>query len=537
MGNVGERVIDGQTYHLTEDLLGHTHAWETPATPPRDIALVGCGTWGKNLLRNLGERVAFVCDSDPEAREWAYTATGGRVYVTGHLEAVLENPGIKAVVIAAPPARHYILADHALRAGKHVFVEKPMAMTVEEGRQLLALAEHRQGLVLMVGHLMRYHPGFRALQELVESGKLGDLRYLYAVRGKLGGVRQEPDVLWSFAPHDISMILALVGKEPFKVQAMGGAYLRPGVPDVTAVDLDFGDVQANLFVNWLHPVKEQRLVVVGDKGIAVFRDGAGADTLVVHPYEVDGREPVPGEPYQIPVERAEPLAREVAEFLDCVDDYRQPLTDGAEGLRVLQVLEDAQRSMREGQSIFANARPNPAWYEELIQELQCPVQPEIGEDCCKTMYTVHPLAEVETDDIGEGTTIWRWTHVMPGAKIGKGCMIGQGCFIGEGVVIGDGCRIQNGAQLFQGVTLENRVFVGPGVVFTNDRKPRVSLDWRAEPTLVRYQASIGANATIRCGVVIGKGAMIGAGAVVTKDVPAWETWVGNPAHPIRRTWR
>jgi len=493
-------------------------------TKPADVALVGCGTWGRNLLRNLGERVGIVVDPDDSAREWAYTSRGCDLYVTGHFEAALENPGIRAVVIAVPPPQHYELAIRCLRRGKHVFVEKPMAMTVDEGRRLVRLAQERER-VLMVGHLMRYHPGFVKLESMIKAGDLGALRYIYAVRGKLGGVRWEPDVLWSFAPHDVSMILALVGQMPFKVQAMGGAYLSPGVPDVTAVDLDFGDVQANLFVNWLHPVKEQRLVAVCEKGIAVFRDGAGADTLIVYPYEVDGREPVPGEPRQVEVAKQEPLAREVTHFLDCIDGIcTGPLTDGAEGLRVLQVLEDAQRSMQEGQPIFANARPNPAWYENLIKELRQVKQ--------EPAYMAHELAEVETEDIGEGTVIWRWSHVMEGAKIGRDCMIGQGCFVGKNVVIGDGCRIQNGAYIFEGVTLEDRVFVGPGVVFTNDRHPRAGVPCEWEETVVRRGASIGANATIRCGVTIGEGATIGAGAVVTKDVPAGETWAGNPAREL-----
>jgi len=515
-------VVEGMLYPAA-------YAWEQTSTgdvqKPRDVALVGCGTWGKNLLRCLGERVAIVCDPDPEAREWAYTSRPGDLWVTEHLEAVLENPEVKAVVIAAPPVDHFPIAFRCLGRGKHVFVEKPLSLTVAQGKILVEEAE-RRGLVLMVGHLMRYHPGFQKLQELIKSGQLGKLRYLYAVRGKLGGVRREPDVLWSFAPHDISMILALVGLMPFRVQAMGGAYLHPGVPDVTAVDLDFGHVQANLFVNWLHPVKEQRLVVVGDEGIAVFRDGAGDDTLIVYPYEVDGREPVPGEPYQVQVARTEPLANEVRHFLDCIDDYGQPLTDGAEGLRVLQVLEDAQLSMKEGLPTFGCTAHEDDWLDRLTRALECECEPEPS-------YTVHPLAEVETDDIGEGTVIWRWTHIMPGAKIGRDCMIGQGCFVGRNVVIGDYCRIQNGAQLFEGVTLGKYVFIGPGVVFTNDRYPMVSEEYRLEKTLVQSGANIGANATIRCGVTIGGAAMIGAGAVVTKDVPDTQTWAGNPARLLR----
>jgi len=232
----------------------------------------------------------------------------------------------------------------------------------------------------------------------------------------------------------------------------------------------------------------------------------------------------------VQVARTEPLANEVRHFLDCIDDYGQPLTDGAEGLRVLQVLEDAQLSMKEGLPTFGCEKQEyPDWVELIADALENADE--------ELPYTVHPLAEVETEDIGEGTVIWRWTHIMPRARIGEGCMIGQGCFIGANVVIGDGCRIQNGAQLFEGVTLGDRVFIGPGVVFTNDRHPKLlnsSLDYGwLEKTLVRNGATIGANATIRCGVTIGEGATIGAGAVVTKDVPNLETWVGNPARLLR----
>lgn len=513
-----------------------------------DVALIGCGTWGKNLLRNLGERVGMVCDPNEETRDWVFSRWAGGYAVGWGMADALRIPSIKAVVIASPPDKHYTHASLALSAGRHVFVEKPMAMTVEQGEQLAQLAKDK-GLVLMVGHLMRYHPGFLRLQRLIEDGELGRLRYLYAVRGKLGGLRREPNVLWSFAPHDISMILALVGRMPAMVQALGGAYLHDGVPDVTATSLDFEGVQANLFVNWLHPYKEQRLVVVGEKGIAVFRDGAGADTLMVYPYEVDNGEPVGDEPKRIGVIKQEPLAREMGHFLTCIDYGDEPVTNAAEGLRVLRVLAAAQEAMEHGGAVFPNMnlgrQSDGPEDTEAMDHTWLPVDWETVGECpppriefhlrrCEPKQDgpgvrIHPLAEVETDDIGDGTTIWRWTHVMPGAKIGRNCMIGQGCFIGRDVVIGDGCRIQNGAQIFEGVTLEDRVFIGPGVVFTNDSYPRAGIRTIPEGTLVKSRASIGANATILSGVVIGEGAMVGAGAVVTKHVEDVSTVVGNPA--------
>ena len=235
------------------------------------VAVIGCGAWGRNLVRahaSLGSLVAVV-DADP-----GMAAAQAELYgvAARTVEEVLADPEIDAVVIAAPAIAHAELARRVVAAGKHVFVEKPLALTVPDAEAVVAEAE-AAGVVLMVGHLLQYHPAFLALRDLVAEGRLGELRYLYSNRLNLGRIRQEENSLWSFAPHDLSMLLALVGEEPDEVTATGGYFLHPDIADVTTTHLSFpSGPQAHVFVSWLHPFKEQRLVVVGSDAMAVFDD-------------------------------------------------------------------------------------------------------------------------------------------------------------------------------------------------------------------------------------------------------------------------
>ena len=304
------------------------------------VAVIGCGAWGRNLVRahaSLGSLVAVV-DADPgmaAAQAELYGVTARTV------EEVVADPEIDAVVIAAPAIAHAELARRVVAAGKHVFVEKPLALTVPDAEAVVAEAE-AAGVVLMVGHLLQYHPAFLALRDLVAEGRLGELRYLYSNRLNLGRIRQEENSLWSFAPHDLSMLLALVGEEPDEVTATGGYFLHPDIADVTTTHLSFpSGPQAHVFVSWLHPFKEQRLVVVGSDAMAVFDDTQDwAEKLVVFDHGVDWVDGVPtadrAEPTPIALPAAEPLKLECQHFLDCVATGTAPRTDGHEGLRVLR---------------------------------------------------------------------------------------------------------------------------------------------------------------------------------------------------------
>lgn len=477
------------------------------------IAVIGCGYWGKNLVRNFAEldALAAVCDARHDhARQMADQYQVQAL----SLGQVLENPQILGVVIAAPAVQHADLVTMALKAGKHVFVEKPIALKVEDAQNVCRLAEENQRF-LMVGHVLQYHPAFLELKKLVKKGKLGKLQYIYSNRLNLGKFRTEENILWSFAPHDISMILSLLGDLPSSVYATGVCHLHPHIADVTTTHLSFkNNVQAHIFVSWLHPYKEQKLVTVGSHGMAVFDDGLPwTEKLRLYPHGVnwvDGQ-PIPSkaEPVSIPLEVAEPLKIECQAFLECISSQEKPRTDGWEGLRVLQVLDAAERSMSQGTTVPLLAE-SPSFYK-------------------------HETAYVDEEcDIGEGTKIWHFSHILKGTKIGKGCIIGQNVMIGPDVIIGNRCKIQNNVSLYKGITLEEGVFCGPSCVFTNVHNPRAEIERKEEfrPTVVEKGVTIGANATIVCGIRLGAYSFIGAGAVVTKEVKPHAVMAGNPARQL-----
>ena len=239
----------------------------------RQIAVVGCGQWGKNLVRNLADLgvLRVMCDIDPNQLAPLRERLSG-VKLTTSFSEILKDDDVAGIVIATPAGSHYALAKEALLAGKDVLVEKPLALKVAEGRDLVELAEKKLR-ILMVGHLLRYHPAVSKLKELIDEGKLGKLCYIYSNRLNLGRFRTEENILWSFAPHDISAMLYLLGERPTQVFAQGGSYLSQGIPDVTVTMFEFqSGVRGHIFVSWLHPYKEQKFVVVGDRQMAVFDD-------------------------------------------------------------------------------------------------------------------------------------------------------------------------------------------------------------------------------------------------------------------------
>lgn len=483
------------------------------STPFPKIAVAGCGYWGKNLVRNFAALggLAAVCDSNPAlAAEFAAKhGVPARTWTE-----ILADPTIPGVAIAAPAELHYRLAREAMEAGKDVFVEKPVALAVADAEALCELAQSR-GRVLMVGHLLQYHPAFLALKQLIADGGLGRLRYVYSTRLNLGKIRREENILWSFAPHDISMILGLVGEEPSEISATGANYLHERIADVTTTHFAFpGGVRGHVFVSWLHPFKEQKLVIVGDEGMAVFDDGqpwSGKVQVWRHRIEwKDGvPQPVKAEPEALAVAEDEPLKLECAHFLENVAARGTPRTDGREGLRVLKVLARAQAAIE--------GRPDP---------VEKPAPAEVF---------VHDTAVVDDGvEIGAGTKIWHFSHVLGRVRMGKNCVVGQNVTIGPDVTVGDRVKIQNNVSVYKAVVLEDDVFCGPSCVFTNVLTPRAFVERKNEfaPTVVRQGATIGANSTIVCGNTIGRYAMVGAGAVVTKDVPDFALVVGNPARPM-----
>ncbi|MFQ5992936.1 MAG: Gfo/Idh/MocA family oxidoreductase [Nitrospiraceae bacterium] len=482
----------------------------------KHIAVVGCGQWGMNLVRNFAELGVFrlACDVD-STKIAALRERLQDVKLTTSFADVVKDRDVGGVVIATPASSHYALAKEALLAGKDVFVEKPLAMKVSEGRDLVELAD-KKGRILMVGHLLRYHPAVVKLKALIDEGKLGKLYYVYSNRLNLGRFRTEENILWSFAPHDISAILYLLGERPTQVCAQGGSYLNHGIPDVTVTTLEFqSGVKGHIFVSWLHPYKEQKFVIGGDRRMVVFDDVEPERKLVLLNQSVEwvDRLPVPRmeEAEVVSFSREEPLRAECRHFVECIATRRRPDTDGEEGVRVLEILEACQQSLDRKAAVVALPKRSPK------------------------PYFAHDTAVIdEPCEIGEGTQVWHFSHIMKDAKIGRGCSIGQNVFIASHVVVGDNVKIQNNVSLYTGLIVEDDVFCGPSMVFTNVINPRshVSRKDEYQQTFIRKGVSLGANCTIVCGYTIGRYAFIGAGAVVTKDVPDYALVVGNPGRIV-----
>lgn len=489
-----------------------------------DLALVGAGYWGKNLARNFNDLGALhtICDSNPEILE---TYQGGYESVSkvSDYDWVLSQSGIHKVAIAAPATLHYRLAMAALSAGKDVYVEKPICLDLDQAVRLRDFARE-QGRILMVGHLLHYHPCIAALKQLIREGRLGKLHYITSNRLNLGKFRREENALWSFAPHDISVILALAGNTlPSEIACHGGNCLSEHVADTTLTALKFkGGLKAHVYVSWLNPFKEQKLTVVGSDGMAVFDDTKPwpEKLMLFERYLTweQGHIPTPNRKgaRAIEVEIKEPLREECAHFIDCCQHRHQPVTDAEEGLRVLKVLHSAQQSMdADGGKVT--------------------LQQSASTGINREDWTVHASAIVDDGaQIGKATRVWHFAHVCGKAVIGAECSLGQNVFVGNKVRIGNRVKIQNNVSVYDNVTIEDDVFCGPSMVFTNVYNPRSAVSRKSEyrDTLVKKGATLGANCTIVCGVTIGENAFVGAGAVVNKDVPDFALVVGVPARQI-----
>lgn len=489
----------------------------------KKVAVIGSGYWGKNLVRNYHGIGALraICDTNETTLD-RFRDQYPDVPVHLAYSEVLGNPDIDGVVLATPAETHFALAREALFAGKHVYVEKPLVLKEDEGNTLIHLSAERKR-VLMVGHLLQYHPVFLKLRQLIAGGELGRINYIYSNRLNLGKIRREENILWSFAPHDISMILALAGEMPETVFATGGNYLHRKIADVTTTHLGFpSGMRAHIFVSWLHPYKEQRLVVVGDRKMAVFDDTRPwAEKLQLYPHQINWEEGIPvpwkADAEYPEVDEAEPLKMECIHFLECMATGSQPKTDGREGLRVLRILNASQRSLdRDGERIDLAGKT-------------------VSDGRALDGASVHPTAVVDEGvELGDGTKIWHFSHVISGSRIGSHCSVGQNVMIGPDVAVGNRCKIQNNVSVYKGVTLEDGVFCGPSMVFTNVYNPRAEIPRmdQVRPTRVCRGATIGANATVVCGITIGKYAFIGAGATVIRNVPDYALMVGNPGRQV-----
>ncbi|MCB0330460.1 MAG: Gfo/Idh/MocA family oxidoreductase, partial [Bdellovibrionales bacterium] len=489
---------------------------------PFSLAVVGVGDWGKNHVRAahelFGPGLRYAVDSDESRREVVSSISPDIPFSTD-IRDVLSDDTIEAMVIASPAVYHYELAKLALQAGKHILVEKPLALHADKATELTNLAE-KGSRTLMVGHILLFHPAVEKIREILKSGQLGRLEYLYSNRLNLGKVRKEENILWSFAPHDIAIFDYLIGSSPISVHASGAAYLQPAIHDVTVTSLSYpNNIHGHIHVSWLHPFKEHRMVFIGDKAMLVFEDNPDGPSLLLYNKGIDFVRGVPtkwqDETTPVEFDKAEPLKQELLHFRDCIRKGTPPLADGRHATRVLQVLEKAQASLLVHQT-------GREWGS---------VSPYTG-----GAY-VHETATIDQgSEIGDGTKVWHYSHVCPGARIGRNCSLGQNVFVANNVRIGDHCKIQNNVSIYEGVELEDYVFCGPSMVFTNITVPRCEFPQRGSQyyvkTKVEQGVSIGANATIVCGVTLKRHSFVGAGAVVTEDVPEFALVVGNPAKVV-----
>jgi predicted dehydrogenase len=332
--------------------------------------VVGLGYWGPNLARNLnalpGCELAWCCDDRPAARE-RLEPLFPRARFTADFRQLLDDPALDAVVVATPVPSHPALATRALEAGKHCLVEKPLALTAADAEGVLA-AQRSSGRVLMVGHLLEYHPGVEQLKQIVDSGELGQVHYIYSNRLNLGKLRTDENALWSLGAHDISVLLHLSGEEPHELAAHGECYVQPGIEDVVFCFMRFpSGICAHMHLSWLDPHKERRFTVVGSQRMATFDDMDQERKLTVYDKGFDGTSGQVGEYvarsgsiYSPPVPAVEPLRLECEHFIECIRSGNTPRSDGESGLRVVRVLEglqsDLDRSRREATAAATPSR-------------------------------------------------------------------------------------------------------------------------------------------------------------------------------------
>lgn len=327
----------------------------------KNMAIAGIGAWGKNLLRNFynlsGGKLVLACDMDEARLKGARKQYPG-LETTTNYDDILKRDDIEAVILATPPSNHFEAAMAAINAGKDVFVEKPLVLSVEEGEKLVKAADDAKR-ILMVGHIMVYHPATLYIKDMIDNDKLGNVYYLYASRVNLGKVRDIENALWSFAPHDISIILFLLGKDPVSVSATGASYLQPGIEDVVFTTIHFGDnTMAHIHVSWLDPHKDRKMVVVGSKQMVVFDDAQATEKVKIYDKGVDTKQDFEtygeyltirtGDIHIPQIKTTEPLAEECRHFLECIETRQKPRSDGHEGLKVLRVLDAAQKSLEAG---------------------------------------------------------------------------------------------------------------------------------------------------------------------------------------------
>jgi UDP-2-acetamido-3-amino-2,3-dideoxy-glucuronate N-acetyltransferase len=499
-------------------------------------AVFGGGYWGNKIIRILKEDVAVIYDTHQATLDGLDEEFSDIPKVTS-VDKVWKFSTVKRVVVVTPPHTHYDLIKDALTRGLDVYVEKPLVKSSAEAEELYALSQSL-GRVLMVGHVTNYHPTVQVLLDRIRTQRYGSLRKIETQRLGAGFLRTDIDVMWDLGIHDVSVSLRLLKQGGFELDESS---VRAMHSKAVGLHSDTVFAQAN-FTNktigkeamleihtaWHNTGKERILRLVFENALISW----DATKVIDDKTQLKVCEFVNGPPpaYSILLQEVEtefpspsstlmPLDTELLHFLDCCKNRSTPLTDGAEGIRVLKFLElvsacDSKRS-------------------DVARE--CEKTPVFTDNPNAEEAFVHPTSVVERGaKIGKGTRIWYFCHISKNCCIGDNCNVGQNCYFGEGTVLGNNSKVQNNVSVYDGVVCEDDVFLGPSMVFTNDRNPRSAHLRPFMKTFVKRGASIGANATIVCGTTLGEFCMVGAGAVVTKDVKPYALVYGNPAR--QRGW-
>jgi len=506
------------------------------------IAIIGINFWGRHHVREFFQLGVLnsIYDLNTELL-LSYKNKYPGTNLASSYQEILNNPNILAIVIAVPAKYHYECTKKAILAGKKfILVEKPFTMSLAEAQELKLLAE-QHGTKIMVDHLLHYAPAVAKMKEIIPT-HIGDIYYISSFRQNMGRVRSHENALWSLGCHDISLIQSIMNQTPESIEVNGYDFLQKGIYDKVSLRLNYSNtaghnIHAQIESNWLYPEKHHVFSVVGSKGMLTYK----SDQLYYYPVEynpslnsfvkhnnLNNEESSESEmvgvktPIPIVVNGKSPLQCVCEEFIKyCLTPDYTVITDVNEAIQVITLLDQIQKQMDS---------------DSLKKEKENPIKMVVSDlhDREKSIMFCHKSSYIDEGAmVGQGTKIWHFSHLMK-CIIGENCTIGQNCFIGDNVVIGNGCKIQNNVSIYDGITIEDDCFVGPSVVFTNDLNPRAKYPKNGKyvKTIVKQGATIGANATIVCGITLGENCFIGAGAVVTKDVLPNATMVGNPAKKI-----
>jgi len=508
------------------------------------LGLIGGGYWGKNLIREFyGIGVLkTVCDVDETALS-NYKVLYPDLNTTHHFEDLLTDPSINMICVSLPAQMHYEYGVKVLNSGKHLYVEKPVTLNVWEAEMLNTLAKETN-LTFMVGHLLHYHSAIIKIKYMLRYGIVGKIKSITSNRKSLGIYRTYENVLWSFGVHDISVVLGLCGasyKDLTNITCNGVAFITPTIYDTVNLAFHANEIYVNINVDWCSPIKEQRLTIVCEKGILVFDDVVTENKLRWFPDYVDYQSingtinPVANKDPGININLGEgksPLTTECEHFVNCCKFGTQPITNGDEALNVIMLLTHCCDYMTNVCVATKTNSADDSIINNVTDSIINNVTDSIINNVTEKLFYAHETSVIESDDIGQGTKIWRWSHVSKGAIIGNNCNIGQGCEIAG--TIGHGCKVQNNVSIYKGVKAGNNVFFGPSCVLTNDINPRCEHPKGGHymETIIEDCVTLGANCTIVCGITIGHHALIGAGAVITKNVEPYSIMVGNPGKHI-----